>query len=191
MTPWPLHLLCVCSCTGSQTVVCWHHYCTSCCSNWRDVWRTHQCLWSSPLCVQSIQPHHVPLSVSKNIFQLPVKRCWCFYNLCLGLLMKNKEDGISAALPATYVCPPPQKTESIQQLFFLPYSLYNYCLLTCFLYFYHQFYSSIVVLAVKWLKNIFNLLTVFIQGKISGASNQLPSALLMALILPLELITSS
>lgn len=104
--------------------------------------------------------------------------------------MKNKEDGISAALPATYVCPP-QKTESIQQLFLLPYSLYNYCLLTCFLYFYHQFYSSIVVLAVKWLKNIFNLLTVFIQGKISGASNQLPSALLMALILPLELITSS
>lgn len=62
-------------------------------------------LLRSPLCVQHVRHllNGVTLSVSPNIFQLSVKRCWCFYNLCLGFYeggTTGKE--IPSALLAAY-----------------------------------------------------------------------------------------
>lgn len=105
----------VCCCIHSDSVVC-RCYCTLSTAS-IGFWITGVTLWhtyllSSPLWVQHvhnllnhvelIQLHRPALSVFKNIFQLSMKRCWCFYNLCLGLLRENMGDERSSALPATY-----------------------------------------------------------------------------------------
>lgn len=114
--------VCLCSRIHSQTAV-------SKCSgtantaftrfvdNWCHPW--HIYLSGSQLCVQ-----HVPkllnraewiraalshdLSVfNKNIFQRSLKRCWCFYNLCLGLFKGENLGGFLniyiPALPAPHI----------------------------------------------------------------------------------------
>lgn len=77
--------------------------------------------------VAATRPHCPTLSVSKNIFQLRVKRCWCFYNLCLGLLRENMGDELSSALPSTYFFPlvSIHPTPILLPLFFI-YLLYIY-----------------------------------------------------------------
>lgn len=113
--------ICVCSRVLSQTVVC------RCCSTvtttsywswltfWCDFLMAHLSVKVPSLCVQHVhnlwkhveskQLHCPMLSVFKNIFQLSMKRCWCFYNLCLALLRENMGDEISSGLPATYFFP--------------------------------------------------------------------------------------
>lgn len=111
-----------------------HYYIILFLAHWCHLW--HIYLLSSQLCVQHVHNllnhveliQHCPtLSVFKNIFQLTVKRCWCFYNLCLGLLRENMGDEISSALPATYFFPlvSSHPTPILLPLFFI-YLLYIY-----------------------------------------------------------------
>lgn len=54
---------------------------------------------------------HCPtLSVfNKNIFQRSVKRCWCFYNLCLGLLKGENLGLINIFCPPCNLLPVPSR----------------------------------------------------------------------------------
>lgn len=84
------------------------------------------------MCVQHVRHllNRVTLSVSPNIFQLSVKRCWCFYNLCLGFY-KGGNTGIEipSALPAAYF----PFLVRVLHLMSLPQSSYINCISIIFL----------------------------------------------------------
>lgn len=91
--------------------------------NWCHPW--HIYLSGSQLCVQHVRKllncaewiraalSHDLSVFNKNIFQRSVKRCWCFYNLCLGLFKGENFGGFLNIYPCPSCSPHPVPSQCL------------------------------------------------------------------------------